>query len=138
MLNGVHITLYYLTKVMCPSIPSWNNWLKMGQLSLRSLEIKVIIKKSRGGRFLWKRNWYLGWIWAGWNYWKKNFWADDEQLLKSVFSSFHGQKKVKKKKHCSGHTKKLHKMKLKNSVSFSLQNKKDTFSPLCTVALVHS
>ena len=26
---------------------------------------KVIIEKSRGGRFLWNRNWDLGWIWAG-------------------------------------------------------------------------
>ena len=27
--------------------------------------IKVIREKSRGGRFLWNRNWDLGWIWAG-------------------------------------------------------------------------
>ena len=26
---------------------------------------KVIIEKSRGGRFLWNRNWDLGWIWTG-------------------------------------------------------------------------
>ena len=26
---------------------------------------KVIIEKSRGGRFLWNRNRDLGWIWAG-------------------------------------------------------------------------
>ena len=26
---------------------------------------KVIIEKSSGGRFLWNRNWDLGWIWAG-------------------------------------------------------------------------
>ena len=26
---------------------------------------KDIIEKSRGGRFLWNRNWDLGWIWAG-------------------------------------------------------------------------
>ena len=26
---------------------------------------KVIIEKSRGWRFLWNRNWDLGWIWAG-------------------------------------------------------------------------
>ena len=32
---------------------------------------KVIIEKSRGGRFLWNRNWCLVWIWAGWHYWKK-------------------------------------------------------------------
>ena len=25
--------------------------------------IRVIIEKSRGGRFLWNRNWDLGWIW---------------------------------------------------------------------------
>ena len=29
------------------------------------LTFKVIIKKSRGGRFLWNRNGDLGWIWAG-------------------------------------------------------------------------
>ena len=27
---------------------------------------KVIIEKSRGGRFLWNRNCNLGWIWAVW------------------------------------------------------------------------
>ena len=27
---------------------------------------KVIIEKSRGGRFLWNRNRDLGWIWAKW------------------------------------------------------------------------
>ena len=27
--------------------------------------VKVIIEKSRGRRFLWNRNWDLGWIWAG-------------------------------------------------------------------------
>ena len=26
---------------------------------------KAIIEKSRGGRFLWNRNWDLGWIWDG-------------------------------------------------------------------------
>ena len=26
---------------------------------------KVIIEKARGGRFLWNRNWDLGWILAG-------------------------------------------------------------------------
>ena len=26
--------------------------------------IKVIREKSRGGRFLWNKNWDLGWIWA--------------------------------------------------------------------------
>ena len=27
-------------------------------------EIKVIIEKSRTGKFLWNRYWYLGWIWG--------------------------------------------------------------------------
>ena len=54
---------------------------------------KVIIEKSRCGRCLWNRNWDLGWIWADWQYWKKRFWADYEQLLRVVFSCFHGQKK---------------------------------------------
>ena len=27
--------------------------------------IKVIWEKSRGGKFLWNKNWDLGWIWAG-------------------------------------------------------------------------
>ena len=35
--------------------------------------------------FLWNRNWDLRWIWAGWHYWKKNIWADYEQLLRPVF-----------------------------------------------------
>ena len=35
------------------------------------IESKVIIEKSRGGRFLWNRNWNLGWIWACLHYWKK-------------------------------------------------------------------
>ena len=37
-----------------------NNWLFLPP---------VIIEKSCGGRFLWKRNWDFGWIWAGWHYW---------------------------------------------------------------------
>ena len=53
---------------------------------------KVIIEKSRGGRFLWNSNWDLGSIWAGWHYWKKNIWANYEQLLRPVFSCFHEQK----------------------------------------------
>ena len=43
---------------------------------------KVIREKSRSGRFLWNRNWDLGWIWASWHYRKKkigpimsNFWG---------------------------------------------------------------
>ena len=53
------------------------------QASFSLAWIKVIIEKSHGGRFLWNRNWDLGWIWAGWHYWKKqqfgpitsNFWG---------------------------------------------------------------
>ena len=54
---------------------------------------KVIIDKSRVGRFLWNSNWYLGWIWADWQYWKKrsgpimnNFWG-------WFFHVFRGKKK---------------------------------------------
>ena len=51
---------------------------------------------------------------------KENIWANNEQLLRPVFSSFRGQKNRKKvkKKHCSVRTKKLHKMKLVFSFSF--------------------
>ena len=56
---------------------------------------KVIIKKSRGGRFLWNRNWDLGWIWAGWHYRKKKYlgrlWATFEVL----FFMFSWAKKIK-------------------------------------------
>ena len=54
---------------------------------------KVIIEKFRGGRFLWNRNWDLGWIWAGWHYWKKKVWTNYEQLLRQIFTYFHGRKK---------------------------------------------
>ena len=56
---------------------------------------KVIREKSRGGRFLWIRNWDLGWNWVDWHYWKKRVWAwaDYEQLLRVVFSCFQGRKK---------------------------------------------
>ena len=57
------------------------------------LAYKVIIEKSRSGRFLWNRNWHLGWIWANWQYWKKgsgpimsNFWG--------WFFMFSGAKKI--------------------------------------------
>ena len=53
--------------------------------------VKVIIEKSRGGRFLWNKNWDLGWSWSwgGWHCWNKNIWAD---YLRPFFSSFHGLK----------------------------------------------
>jgi hypothetical protein len=38
---------------------------------------------------------------------KKNFWANNEQFLRAVFSCFHGQK------YPSVHTEKLHKKKLR-------------------------
>ena len=65
------------------------------QISTNSFQIKVILEKTCGGRFLWNRNWDLGWIWAGWHYWRKNIWADYEQFLGLVFLSFCGQKKIK-------------------------------------------
>ena len=60
--------------------------------SPESTSIKVIIEKSRGGRFLWNWNWDLGWIWAGSHSKKKHLvrlWATFE----AGFSSFHGPKK---------------------------------------------
>ena len=30
----------------------------------RVIGLKVIREKSRGGRFIWNKNWDLGWIWA--------------------------------------------------------------------------
>ena len=73
--------------------------------SPESTSIKVIIEKSRGGRFLWNWNWDLGWIWAGfgldlgwiwadWQY-EKRVWADYEQHLRVFFSCCQGQKNVK-------------------------------------------
>ena len=79
------------------------------------MPFKVIIEKYRGGRFLWNRNWDLSWIWAGWHYWKKEIWANYEQLFRPVFSSFHGQKKIK---NCSVRNKKLHKVKLKENIFY--------------------
>ena len=56
----------------------------------------------------------MGWFWAGWQYWKKN-WADYEQLFRSFLSCFYGEKDIFKlfKKYCSVRTKMLHKMKVK-------------------------
>ena len=36
------------------------------EVTLENVVVKVIIEKSRGGRFLWNRNWDLGRIWAEW------------------------------------------------------------------------
>ena len=87
---------------------------------------KVIIEKCRGEQFLWNRNWYLGWIWAGWHYWKKQhlgwLWATFE----AVFFKFLWAIKINKK-HCSLGTKKLHKMKLKRIFFFQKMKEKPTF-----------
>ena len=60
-------------------------------------------------------------IWAGFGpvgiTEKKNIWANYEQLLRPVFSSFCG-----KEKHCSVRTKKLHKIKLKKILKKFLKN----------------
>ena len=40
--------------------PSWK------LRTYRKVASKVIIEKSCDGRFLWNRNWDLGWIWAKW------------------------------------------------------------------------
>ena len=52
-----------------------NEWLTLYNIILRiarnfletrtTHSCKVIREKSRGGRFLWNKNWDLGWIWAG-------------------------------------------------------------------------
>ena len=55
--------------------------------------VSSVIEDFSDGRFLWNRNWNLGWIWAGRHYWKKAIWADYEQLLRPIFSSFCGPKK---------------------------------------------
>ena len=60
-------------------------------------------------------------IWAGLEpvgITEKKYWVDYEQLLRLVFSCFHGQKK-RKKNHCSIRPKKLHKMKFKKINFFS-------------------
>ena len=51
------------------------------------VQTKVIIRKSCCEHFFWNRDWDLGWFWAGWQYWKKN-WADYEQILRAVVWSF--------------------------------------------------
>ena len=62
-------------------------------------------------------------IWAGFGpigKTEKKIWADYEQLLRTVFLCFHGQKQNLKyfKNHCSVRTKKLHKMKVKKYFFF--------------------
>ena len=81
---------------------------------------KVITHKLCGEQFLWNRNWDLGWVWASWQYWKTN-WADYEQLLRSVFSCFQGQKKIRFffLNIAASALKKLHKMKLKKKLKIS-------------------
>ena len=64
---------------------------KCNTMSRFLLEGKVIIHKWSGEQFLWNKIWNLGCFCASWQYWKKN-WADYEQLLRAVFSCFHGQK----------------------------------------------
>ena len=65
-----------------------------GYIVINAATGKVIIHKSCGEQFLWNWSWDLGWFWAGWQYWKKN-WADYEQLLRLFFSCFQGQKLFK-------------------------------------------
>ena len=56
---------------------------------------KVIIEKSLSGKFLWNRNWDLGWIWAGWHYWKKTIGPIMSNFWGRFFQVFVGQKKKK-------------------------------------------
>ena len=55
-------------------------------LSICFIFTKVIREKSRGGRFLWNKNWNLGWIWAGSATFKAGFlmfsWA--KKILKNI------------------------------------------------------
>ena len=60
------------------------------------LRAKVIIEKSRTGRFLWNGNWDLGWIWADWQYCQKrtglimsNFWGWFLQLCLAQIETPH-------------------------------------------------
>ena len=61
-----------------------NNWLFLPP---------VIIEKSCGGRFLWKRNWDFGWIWAGWQYRKKGSWQIMSNFSGWIFQLFVVKKK---------------------------------------------
>ena len=65
----------------------YNKWWKnTGDVCTRQVS-KVVIHKLHGEQFLWNRIWYLGWFWAGWQYWKKK-WVDYEQLLRADFHAF--------------------------------------------------
>ena len=72
---------------------------------------KVIIEKSRGGRFLWNRNWDLGWIWAG------------SATMKPVFFMFLWAKKYFQK-HCRRWKHFWHNLKLKKYFFFLKKFKK--------------
>ena len=69
-------------------------WNSLVHCNTKQGRTKVIIEKSRGGRFLRNRNWDLGLIWANWQYRKKSVWADYEQLLRVGFSCLQGQNKM--------------------------------------------
>ena len=68
--------------------------------------------------WIWKSNykavigfrdiWDLGWFWAGWQYWKKN-WGQSWATFEGVFNVFWGKNNLNFfKKYCSVRSKKLH------------------------------
>ena len=48
---------------------------------------KFIIYKSRGEPFLWNRIWDLGWLWAGWQWYRKCLAQDAQVCFRAVFMS---------------------------------------------------
>ena len=57
----VHVLSQYFSQ----KTPCWIHYVSKTNSLQFTCFTKVIIEKSRGGRFLWNRNWDLGWIWAG-------------------------------------------------------------------------
>ena len=74
---------------------------------------KVIIEKLRGGRFLWNRNWDLGWIWAGLATFEASF-----------FMFSRAKKELLKILHCRQWKHFWHRMKLKKIFFFLKKLKK--------------
>ena len=74
---------------------SFKKWYLVKKTSLNWNMAKFIIEKSRGGRLLWNRNWYLSWILAGWHYWatfEASFfmfsWAKQNEKIKTLYRGF--------------------------------------------------
>ena len=112
------IRLNILRRKLCFS--DLSIWLKPGvcQSYQVSPVSKVIIEKSRGGRFLWNKYWDLGWIWAGWHCWKKGFGLIMSNFWGWFKLSSGAKKNIFFQKHCNIRNKKLHKIKLKKQFCF--------------------